>query len=89
MLRLAYKKKKKRKKFFCKSNRDFDFSSVSHFPHQEDVQTLLDHVNLIRPSIQFTMGQEDNKLSSLDVLITHTELAQSVGAVEYTNYTSA
>ena len=26
--------------------------------HQEDVQTLLDHVNSIQPSIQFTMEKE-------------------------------
>ena len=44
------------------------------WPHQEDVQTLLDHVNSIRPSIQFTMEKEqDNKLSSLGVSVTHTE----------------
>ena len=28
------------------------------WPHQEDVQTLHDHVNSIRPSIQFTMEKE-------------------------------
>ena len=28
--------------------------------HQEDVQTLLDHVNSIRPSILFTMEKEQN-----------------------------
>ena len=44
------------------------------WPHQEDVQTLLDHMNSIRPSIQFTMEKEqDNKLSFLDVLLTCTE----------------
>ena len=44
------------------------------WPHQEDVQTLLDHVNSIRPSIQFTMEKEqDNKLPFLDILLTHTE----------------
>ena len=44
------------------------------WPHQEDVQTLLDHVNSIRPSIQFTMEKEqDNKLPFLDVLVTCTE----------------
>ena len=44
------------------------------WPHQEDVQILMNHVNSIRPSIQFTMEKEqDNKLSFLDVLITHTE----------------
>ena len=32
------------------------------WPHQEDVQTLLDHMNSIRPSIQFTIEKEqDNK----------------------------
>ena len=42
--------------------------------HQEDVQTLLDHVNSIRPSIQFTMEKEqDNKFPFLDVLVTRTE----------------
>ena len=44
------------------------------WPHQEDVQILMNHVNSIRPSIQFTMEKEqDNKLSFLDVLITPTE----------------
>ena len=39
--------------------------------HQEDVQKLLDHVDSIRPSIQFTMEKEqDNKLTYLDVLVT-------------------
>ena len=34
------------------------------WPHQEDVQILLDHVNSIRPSIQFTMEKEqDNKIN--------------------------
>ena len=33
------------------------------WPHQEDVQILLDHMNSIRPSIQFTTEKEqDNKL---------------------------
>ena len=42
--------------------------------HQEDVQTLLDHVNSIRSSIQFTMEKEQgNKLSFLDVLVAYTE----------------
>lgn len=44
------------------------------WPHQEDVQVLLEHVNTIRPSIQFTMEKErDNQLAFLDVLITRTE----------------
>ena len=44
------------------------------WPHQEDVQILLDHGNSIRPSIQFTMEKEqDNKLPFLDVLVTRTE----------------
>ena len=44
------------------------------WPHQEDVQILLDHVNSIRPSIQFTMEKEqDNKLPFFDVLVTCTE----------------
>ena len=39
--------------------------------HQEDVQTLLDHVNSIQPSIQFTMEKEqDKKLPFLNVLVT-------------------
>ena len=44
------------------------------WPHQEDIQTLLDHVNSIQPFIQFTMEKEqDNKLPFLDVLVTRTE----------------
>ena len=40
------------------------------WPHQENVQTLLDHVNSIRPFIQFTMEKEqDNKLPFFNVLI--------------------
>ena len=41
--------------------------------HQEDVQTVLDHVNSIRPSIQFIMEKERDKLPFLDVLVTSTE----------------
>ena len=45
--------------------------AVILWPHQKDVQTWLDDVNSIWPSIQFTMEKEqDNKLSFLDVLIT-------------------
>ena len=44
------------------------------WPHQEDVQTLLDHGNSIQPFIQFTKEKEqDNKLPLLDVLLTCTE----------------
>ena len=44
------------------------------WPHQEDIQTLLDHVYSIRPSIQFTIEKEqDKKLPFLDVLVTRTE----------------
>ena len=44
------------------------------WPHQEDVQILLDQVNLIQPSIQFTTEKEqDNKIPFLDVLVTRTE----------------
>ena len=44
------------------------------WPHQEDVQILLDHVNSIRPSIQFTMEKESNNtLPFLNVLISQTE----------------
>ena len=44
------------------------------WPHQEDVQILLDHVNSIRPSIQFTMEKESNNtLPFLDALISQTE----------------
>ena len=44
------------------------------WPYQEDIQILLDHVNSIRTSIQFTMEKEpDKKLPFLDVLVTCTE----------------
>ena len=44
------------------------------WPHQEDVQILLDYVNSIRKFIQFTLEKkQDNKLPFLDVLITRTE----------------
>ena len=44
------------------------------WPHQEDVQILLDNENSIRPSIQFSMKKEqDKKLPILDVLVTRTE----------------
>ena len=44
------------------------------WPRQENVQILLDHVNSIQPSIQFTMEKEqDNKLPFLNVLVTRTE----------------
>ena len=44
------------------------------WPHQENVQILLDHLNSIWPSIQFAMEKEqDNKLPFLDVLVTCTE----------------
>ena len=44
------------------------------WPHQEDVQILLDHVNSIWPSLQFTiLKEEDNKSLFLDVLVTRTE----------------
>ena len=43
-------------------------------PYEEDVQTLLDHMNSIQPSIQFTMEKvQDNKLPFLDVLVTRRE----------------
>ena len=52
------------------------------WPHQEDVQILLNHMNLIQPSIQFTMEKEqDNKLPFLYVLVTHTE--QGFGSSVY------
>ena len=44
------------------------------WPHQEDFQILLDHVNSIKPSMQFTMEKEqDNELPFLGVLVTCTE----------------
>ena len=43
------------------------------WPHQKDVQALLDHVNSIRTSIQFAMEKEqDNQLPFLEVLVTPT-----------------
>ena len=48
--------------------------TVILWPHQEDVQTVLDHVNSIQPSIQFNMEKkQDNKLPFLDVLVTGTK----------------
>ena len=44
------------------------------WPHQEDIQILLDHVNSIWKSVQFSMEkEEDNKLLFLDVLVTRTK----------------
>ena len=44
------------------------------WPHQEDVQILLDHINSIQLSIQFIMQKEHhNKLPFLNVLATSTE----------------
>ena len=43
------------------------------WPHQEDVQTLLDHMNSIQQSIQFIMEKEQDKLPFLNVLVTCTE----------------
>ena len=44
------------------------------WPHQKDVQILLDYVNSIRPSIQFTMEKKQvKKLTFLDILVTRTE----------------
>ena len=44
------------------------------WPHQEDVQILIYHVNSIPPSIQFPMEKkQDNKLPFLGVLVTRTE----------------
>ena len=44
------------------------------WPHQEDLQTLLDHVNSIPLSLQFTMEKdEDNKLPFHNALETRTE----------------
>ena len=42
-----------------------------HWPHWDDLK-LLNHMNSIRPSMQFKKEQ-DNKLSFLDVLVTCTE----------------
>ena len=38
--------------------------------HQDNVQTSLDQENSIRPSLQFTMEKEQDKLPFLDVLVT-------------------
>ena len=44
------------------------------WPHKEDIQALMDHMNSIHSSIQFPMEKDhDNKLSFLDMLITHTD----------------
>ena len=42
--------------------------------HQEDAQELLDHVNLMRHSLQSTAEKEvDNKLALLEILLTNKE----------------
>ena len=46
------------------------------WPHQEDVQTLLDHVNSIRPSIQFTLEKEQEKQITLPRCISNTHRAR-------------
>ncbi len=54
------------------------------WPHQEHVQKLLDNMNSIRPSIQFTKEKEqDNKLPFLAVLVTRPE--QGVRSFVYRN----
>ena len=58
------------------------------WPHQEDVKILMNHVNSIRPSIQFTIEKEqDNKLSFLDVLITRTEYGFSTSVYHKPTFT--
>ena len=57
-------------------------------PNQEDIWTLLDHMNSIRSSIEFTMEEEkDNWLSFLDVLITHTEQEFSLSGYHNPTFT--
>ena len=46
------------------------------WPHQEDVQILLDHVNSIRASIQFTMEKEQDKQFTLPRCISNTHRAR-------------
>ena len=42
--------------------------------HAEDIKTLLDHINALRPTIKFTMEiEENNELPFLDVLVKRTE----------------
>lgn len=54
------------------------------WPHQEDVQALLDHMNLIIPYIEFTMDKQvENQLAFLDVLITCTEYGSQNICVSY------
>ena len=59
---------------------DVDHNAISSkysmcvLANTSDVEILLDHVNSIRPSIQFTMEkEEDNKIPFHDVLVTRTE----------------
>ena len=40
-------------------------------------QTLFDHMNLILPSIEFTMEKEQDKLPFLNVLVAHTHIKHS------------
>ena len=46
------------------------------WPHQEDVQTLLDHVNSIRSSIQFTTEKEQDEKITLTRCISNTHRAR-------------
>ena len=56
--------------------------------HQEDIWILLDHVNSVEPSIQFTMEKEqDNRLSFQDVLITLTEQGFKSSVYQKPNFT--
>ena len=59
------------------------------WPHQEEVQILINHVNSIFPSIQFTIEKEqDNKLSFLDVLInSHRAWILHIGVYRKPNFT--
>ena len=53
------------------------------WPHQDDINILFHHVNSVRPSIQFTMENKNEKsVAFLDVKVTRTNRGFSTGIYE-------